>query len=152
MSQSFFLWGFSLKILFRSSLSFVGKRCIYTGVRMECEESSFSKQGWLMAWLSREFQPWGNWMANCPILSCSALVGMTLQLLACLAWVLPSVACSRKSPVRSSRESLFFLHTLELIFTLSHSLPLQESHLNTGLIIVEIQANLAQNKANKMVD
>ena len=37
-------------------------------------------------------------------------------------------------------------------FTLSHSLPLQESHLNTGLLIAEIQANLAWNKANKMVD
>ena len=45
-----FLWSFSLKILSGSSLSFVGKRDIYTGVRMECEESSFSKQGWLMTW------------------------------------------------------------------------------------------------------
>ena len=34
---------FSLKILFGSSLSFMGKRGIYTGVRMECEESGFSK-------------------------------------------------------------------------------------------------------------
>ena len=91
-------------------------------------------------------------MASCPILSCSALAGMTLQLLACLARVLPLAACSRESPARSSRKSLFFLHTLELIFTLSHSLPLQESHLNIGLLIVEIQVNLARNKANKMVD
>ena len=71
-------------------------------------------------------------MASCPILSCSAPAGMTLQLLACLARALPLAAYSRESPARSSRESLFFLHTLELIFTLSHSLPLQESHLNTG--------------------
>ena len=34
-----FLWGFSLKIFSRSSLSFVGKMSIYTRVRMECEES-----------------------------------------------------------------------------------------------------------------
>ena len=27
------------------ALSFMGKRGIYTGVRMECEESGFSKQG-----------------------------------------------------------------------------------------------------------
>ena len=60
--------------------------------------------------------------------------------------------CSCESPTRSSRESLFFLHTLEHFFTLSHSLPLQESHLNTGLLITEIQANLARNKADKMVD
>ena len=106
----------------------------------------------LAAWLSREFQPQGNWMANCPILSCSAPTGMTFQLLACLACVVPLAACSRESPARSSRESLFFLHTLKLIFTLSHSLPLQEYHLNTGLLIAEIQANLARNKANKTVD
>ena len=34
---------FSLKIFSRSSLSFVGIRGIYTGVRMECEESGFFK-------------------------------------------------------------------------------------------------------------
>ena len=75
-----------------------------------------------------------------------------LQLLACLARDQLLEACSRKSPTRSSRESLFFLHTLGHFFTLSHSLPLQESHLNIGLLIAEIQANLARNKANKMVD
>ena len=106
----------------------------------------------LMAWLSREFQLRGNWTASCPILSCSAPTGVTLQLLACLAREQLLAICSRKSPVRSSRESLFFLHTLKHFFTLSHSLPLQESHLNTGLLITEIQANLAQNKTNKMVD
>ena len=77
---------------------------------------------------------------------------MMLQLLACLAREQLLAACNRESPVRSSRESLFFLYTLEHFFTLSHSLSLQESHLNTGLLIVEIQANLARNKANKMVD
>ena len=40
----------SLKILSGSSLSFVGIRGIYTKVRMECEESGFSKQGWLTVW------------------------------------------------------------------------------------------------------
>ena len=130
----------------------MGKRGIYTGVRMECEESGFSKQGWLVAWLSHEFQPLGNWMASCPILSCSALAGMTLQLLACLAHEQLLAAYSRESPVRSSRESLFFLYTLEHFFTLSHSLLLQESHLNTGLLIAEIQANLARNKGKKMVN
>ena len=77
---------------------------------------------------------------------------MTLQLLACLARVQFLAACSRESPARSNRESLFFLLTLEHFFTLSHSLPLQESHLNIGLLIAEIKANLARNKANKMVD
>ena len=44
------------------------------------------------------------------------------------------------------------MHNLEQFFTLSHTLPLHESHLNTGLLIAKIQANLARNKANKMVD
>ena len=91
-------------------------------------------------------------MASCPILSCIAPASMMLQLLACLVRVQLLAACSRESPLISSRESLFFLHTREHFFTLSHSLPLQESYLNTGLLIIEIQANLAWNKANKMVD
>ena len=41
---------FSLKNLSISSLHFVGIRGIYTRVRMECEESGFSKQSWLAAW------------------------------------------------------------------------------------------------------
>ena len=42
-----FLYGFSLKILFGSSLHFVGIRGIYTSVRMECEESVFqNRAGW----------------------------------------------------------------------------------------------------------
>ena len=44
------------------------------------------------------------------------------------------------------------LHNLEHFFTLSHSLPLHDSLLNIGLLIAKIQANLAQNKANKMID
>ena len=91
-------------------------------------------------------------MTSCPILSCSAPAGVTLQLLACLAREQLLAASSRESPARSSREFLFFLHTLEHLFTLSHLLPLQESHLNIGLLIAEGQANLARNKANKMVD
>ena len=91
-------------------------------------------------------------MASYPILSCSAPAGVTLQLLACLEREQLLAACSRESPARSSRESRFFLHTLEHFFTLSHSLPLQESYLNTRLLIAKIQTNLAQNKANKMVD
>ena len=44
------------------------------------------------------------------------------------------------------------LHNLEYFFTLSHTLSLHGSHLNTGLLIAKIQANLVRNKANKMVD
>ena len=44
------------------------------------------------------------------------------------------------------------LHNLEHFFTLSHSLPLHDSHLNTRLLIAKIQVNLARNKANKIID
>ena len=77
---------------------------------------------------------------------------MTLQLLARLAREQFLAACSCESLVRSCRESLFLLNTLEHFFTLSRSLPLYEFHLNIGLLIAEIQVNLARNKANKMVD
>ena len=81
-----------------------------------------SRLDWVVS-SNREFQLRDNWTASCPILSCSAPAGTTFQLLACLSRVQLLAACSRESPARSSRESLFFLHTLEHFFTLSHSLP-----------------------------
>ena len=45
-----FLQDFSLKILFGSSLHFVGIKGIYIGVCMECEESIFPKQSELATW------------------------------------------------------------------------------------------------------
>ena len=44
------------------------------------------------------------------------------------------------------------LHTSELFFTLSHTLPLHDSHLNVGFLNAELQANLTRNKDNKIVD
>ena len=75
----------------------------------------FFKQDWLAAWLSRKFQPRGNWTASCPILSCSALAGITLQLLACLAHVQPWV--TRKIQLRITvflAHCWAFLHTISL--------------------------------------
>ena len=139
---------FSLEALF---LSWV-KGVFILGWEWNAKSQVFqNKAGWrlgLAAWLSREFQPWGNWTTSLYFLSCSALVGMTLQLLACLARVQHLAACTRK--IQS--QVLASLHNLEHFFTLFHWLPLHESHLNTGLPIVKIQANLTRNKANKMVD
>ena len=143
---------FSLEALFLSWVKGVSILGLEWNVKSQVFQNRASSQLGLAAWLSREFQPQGNWTASCPILSCSAPVGMTLQLLECLARVQLLATCGYESPTRSSCESLFFLHTLEHFFTLSYSLPLQESHLNTELLIAEIQANLAWNKANKMVD
>ena len=159
MNQSCFYLGFlSQNSLWKLSFFRGYKGYLYWGenemwrVRFFLKKNRAGSRLGLVPWLSREFQPWGNWTTSCLILSYSGPADMTLQLLACLARVQLLAACSRESPVRSSHESLFFLHTLEHFFTLSHSLSLQESHLNTGLLIAEIQANLARNKANKMVD
>ena len=143
---------FSLEALFLSWVKGVFILGQEWNVKSQVFQNRVGSRFGLTAWLSREFQPRGNWTASCPILSCSALAGVTLQLLACLSREQFLAACNRESPARSSREFLFFLHTLKHFFTLSHSLPLQKSHLNTGLLNVEIQANLARNKTNKMVD
>ena len=123
-------------------------RGIYTSVRMECKESDFPKQGWLTTWLSREFKPRVNWVASldfCPVV---------LQ----LAWLFSSPACSTRVQLlaackpRASREIQprvpASLHSLEHFFTLSHTLPLHDSSLNTRFLSAVLQANLSWNKAN----
>ena len=147
-----FLSKFSLEALFISWVKGVFILGWEWNVKSQVFQNKAVLRLGLAAWLRCEFQPRGNWTTSCPILFCSAPAGVTLYLLACLAREQFLAACNRESPARSSHESLFFLHTLKHFFTLSHSLPLQESHLNTGLLISEIQANLARNKANKMVD
>ena len=44
--------------------------------------------------------------------------------------------------------NLITMHTSWVFFTLSHTQPLHNSHLNTGYLIAKIQVNLAWNKAN----
>ena len=95
--------------------------------------------------LSCEFKSRANSLG---LLSCSATAGMTLQ----LPCMLHTCANFGGLPVASQPQVSASLHNLEHFFTLSHSLPLQDSHLNTGLLIAKIQTNLTRNKANKMVD
>ena len=102
--------------------------------------------------LSCEFKPRVNGLASLGLLSCSATASMTLQLPCMLHTCanfggLPVASHPRVQPRVSAS-----LHNLEHFFTLSHSLLLHDSHLNTGLLIAKIQANLAWNKTNKMVD
>ena len=106
----------------------------------------------LVTKLSRKFKPRANGLASLGLLSSSATASMTLQL-SCMLHTcanfggLPVASHPRVQPRVSAS-----LHNLEHFFTLSHSLPLHNSHINIGLLIAKIQANLAQNKANKMVD
>ena len=102
----------------------------------------------LMTGLSREFKPRDNGLASLRLLSYSATAGMTLQ----LPCMLHTCANFGGLPIASHPRVFASLHNLEHFFTLSHSLSLHNSHLNTGLLIAKIQANLVQNKTNKIVD
>ena len=72
----------------------------------------------LTAWLSREFQPRGNWMTSCPILSCSAPAGVTLQLLACLVREQGGLQ-PRVTREIQSRVSVFLAHSWAFLHTIS---------------------------------
>ena len=111
MNQACFTLGFlSQNSLWKLSFICGYKGYIYTRVREECETSGFSKQGWLAAWPRDLTESRDNRMASCPILSCSAPASMTIQLLA---------ACSRESPARSNRESLFSYTLLSIQHSIS---------------------------------
>ena len=102
--------------------------------------------------LGREFKLRANGLASLGLLSCSAIADVTLQLLSCLAHVQPLAACKPRATHEIQSRVPASLHNLEHFFTLSHTLLLHDSHLNTRLLIAKIQSNLARNKANKMVD
>ena len=118
---------------------------------------SFSQTGWSgdlasrLDWVtssSRELTAWPAW-DFCPVVQQ-------------LAWLFSSPTCFTRMPTLATCQSRVTrefqprvsasLYNLEHFFTLSHSLPLHDSHLNTRLLIAKIQVNLARNKANKMVD
>ena len=145
---------FSLKILSGSSLHFVIIRGIYTCVRMECEESVFqNRAGWwlgLATWLSLEFKLRVNWMANLDFLFYSATASMMVQLLC----MLRSCASSGGLPVASYSRDLvtspcFNAQSWVFLHTLSHTIPLHDSHLNTGFLSPKLQANWHEIKSTK---
>ena len=102
--------------------------------------------------LSREFKPRANGLTSLGLLSCCTTASMTLQLPCMLHTCANFGGMLVASHPRVQPQVSTSLHNLEHFFTLSHSLPLYDSHLNTGLLIAKIQANLSQNKANKMID
>ena len=110
-----------------------------------------TQQG-LATGLSREFKPRANGLASLGLLSYSATAGMTLQLPCMLHTCANFGGLPIASHPRVQLRVSASLRNLKHFFTLSHSLPLHDSHLNIGLLISKIQANLAQNNSNKMVD
>ena len=155
----FFLQGFSFKILSRSSLHFVGIRVFIVGYEMECEKLFFSKIGCI----SESLRDWDAPrvlvasyqlpdQARLYFLSCSDLAVLTLHLPACFTSVLHFGKSPLVSQSRVQSRITFLLHTLDQIFTLFHTQPIHYSHLNIGFLNVELQANLAQNKANTQLN
>ena len=158
MSQSCFSLGcLSQNSLWKLSLNRGYKGIyIYSRVRRNVKSRIFPNRvfWWLdlATGLSHEFKPRVNGLTSLGLLSCNATAGVTLQLLARLACVHHSGGLQPRATREIQPWVPASLHTLEQFFTLSHTLPLHDSHLNTGLLIAKIQANLTRNKANKMVD
>ena len=118
-------------------------RVFIVGYKRNVKSQFSAKQGILVTWS----HDWNESRVNCKaklyFLSCSALAVMTLQFPACFARVALWWLASREIQLRL----LLNAYNLSL-FTLSHTQPLHYSHLNTGFLHVELQANLARNKAN----
>ena len=150
-----FLYGFSLKILSRSSLQYVGIK-VFTLVCVWNAKGQFfpNKVVWrldLATWLSREFESRANCLARLEVLSCSAPAGVTLQLLC----ILHTCASFSELPVASQSRDLVarpcWVDTLELfLHSLSHIILTWFSS-KYRISKCWITRNLAQNKANKMV-
>ena len=134
--------------------TFHGYKSIYS--EKECEKSLFSKTMCtgesLATWMSCEFQSPDNRMAKPYFLSCSGLAVLTLQLPTCSTHVPHTGESPLASQSRDPVVSCLLMHTLDQFFTLSHTQPSHYSHLNIGFLDVELQANLARNKANTQLN
>ena len=129
MSQSCFSLGF----LSQNSLLKLSTIHGYKGYLYWCvfgmRKVSFSQTRWSK---SR-----ANCLASLGLLSYSATASVNLQL-PCMLHTCASfgdllAAIQSRGPA--------WVHTLEHFFTLSHTLPLHDSHLNTGFLNPELQAN-----------
>ena len=115
--------------------------------KIELAEGLASRLDWAVS-SSRELTEWPVWTFCLVVLQ----LAWRFNLSACLARVQLLAACKPRATREIKSRVPATLHKLEHFFTLSHTLPLHDSYLNTGLLIAKLQANLAQNKANKMVD
>ena len=146
-----FLYGFSLKILPSSSLHFVGIRVFIVVYVRNMKRHFSAKQvvlathtrlGWVAS-SSREIIDWQDCLF-CPVVLQLSWPFSFLHALHVWHFGESLVASHSRVPVA---RMLLNAHTLGF-FTLSHTQPLHDSHLNSGYLITEIEANLARNKAN----
>ena len=157
MSQSWFSLGFLSQYSIWKLSTFRGYEgylylCVFGMQRVRFFEIELAgglalRLDWAVS-SSRELTEWLVWTFCLVVLQ----LAWHFNFSAYLACVQLLAAC--KSRATNEIQSRFpaTLHKLEHFFMLSHTLPLHDSHLDTGLLISKIQANLVRNKANKIVD
>ena len=130
----------------------VGIRIFMIGYKKEYEKSFFCETGgfgkWLVTGISREFQLPTNRKVRLYFLSCSDQAVMTLQFPTCSTRVTLLASHHSRVSCEFQLRNALWLHTFDQIFTLDHTQPLHNSHINTKFLITELQANLARNKTN----
>ena len=94
---------------------------------------------------SRELTEWPVWTFFLVMLQ----LAWRFSFSACFTRVHLLAACKPWATREIQPRVLISLHSLEHFFTLSHTLSLHDSHLNTGLLIAKLLANLARNKATR---
>ena len=152
---------FSLGFLSQNSLWKLSIFCGYKGYFYWNEKGmrrvNFSITEWTgdlasrLDWVaspSHELIEWPVW-TFCPIV---LLLALYFSFSTCFTHVHLLAACKPRATRKIQLRVPASLHSLQHIFTLSHTPPLHDSHLNTALLIAKLQANLARNKANKMID
>ena len=144
MSQSCFSLGF----LFQNSLWKLSTILGYKGYLYWCvfgmrKVRFVTKRAvWrlgLATWLSLscELTAWPNWKFFLIVLQLAWLFSSS----ACFTRVLPLVTFQARAKRKIQSRGPTWVHTFELFFTLSHTLPLHDSHLNTRFLNAELQAN-----------
>ena len=157
MSQSYFSLGFLSQYSLWKLFIFRGyERYLYwseNGMRRvrffktELAGGLTSRLDWVTS-SSCEQKELPDW-TFCPVV---LQLGRLVIFSACFTRVHHLAACQPRASHESQSRVPVTLHKFEYFFTLSHTLPLHDSHLNRELLIAKLQANLARNKTNKMVD
>ena len=157
MSQSYFSLGFfSQNSLWKLFIFREYKGYLYWSEK-RMQRVSFSVTEWIgdlasrLDWVtspSHELTEWPVW-TFCPVV---LQLAWQFNISACFTRVHHLATCKPRVTRKIQSRVPALLHNLENFFTLSHTLPLHDSHINTWLLITKLQANLARNKANKMVD
>ena len=157
MSQSCFSLGFLSQNSLWKLFTFHGYKGYLYWSEKEMRRVSFSITEWTgdlalrLEWVtspSREITEWPDW-TFCPVV---LQLAWRFSFSTCFTRVHLLVACKPRATWEIQLRVPASLHSFEHFFTLSHTLPLHDSHQNTGLLIAKLQTNLARNKANKMID